>query len=916
MRTFCFWLLLIVMSIANPLQAQVDTLLDRELFDEAVPDIKGDGPSLFIQIISDCIEVFSFRVPGSIDMESLEGRVFLQDDYDEIVNADCLPETSIRSVVKVDFDCIARKGYNLRFNTLKLCLHIGDQMISEQTINENENTYTFDVPWTEGIMQELSLPSNERVYLQLYRDGPLLSNDRIELEGANVLFVENGYSFERLVEHPTVFETICDQEELGDIDDVHKLCGATGTIITLTAKSETQNSEETSTKTSRKISLKSAVTGTGEGGIPYTDSKYKVEVSVNAELERVITVTNTSTEISGNSEEEVLPIEGQAGSCTYPGLVINMHLEETRNYEIADCSATLHEEDEDTLRRYVIERIGMQLCAESTTDCSEVDCEVEVEGNDDDDDGGNRLRPSECTANLIASHVPEPDFGLSILWFNENNELQGVGEVLENVPYGIYYMQVNTACGDEFVDRIIACPGEVVESDWTFDEEKNQLCRSITCSGEEDCEGFTETLCINPTFTDWSYNAKTQEVCRQVFCPSDEVCIGIPEEGLTQCFPAEFSEWDYFDDGFEAQCFRTVSVLGELLEDVYDYSQPSITYDYDEFLETCYEIIRCGETDALSDIVASIEEDPTFGEWQTIQDGFEEVCVREVFCFEQSGSEVVQEENTFPEDWEDRNENPEIEWTYEEWDGCVGYVYCDDDDFPGNQWDADVELDGEPIVNEEVDSRFDQVFCVIDVSCQYEFDTYPTSYYDEYEAVPYDAQFVGDVQSVAYCEFYYQCGDEVTSIDAPYVVDSYEEVVDGQTLVWCVPYCNGFKESTEQSRVLCNTINGINPGIDKSLIEQDNQAVTLSTQSQLSMSEASPNPFSARISLRNIPISLAQYKVQIVDLTGVLVVESIIAGDAEQHDLETGNIIPGLYFLNIINAEGQVVLQQKMVKAQ
>jgi len=205
----------------------------------------------------------------------------------------------------------------------------------------------------------------------------------------------------------------------------------------------------------------------------------------------------------------------------------------------------------------------------------------------------------------------------------------------------------------------------------------------------------------------------------------------------------------------------------------------------------------------------------------------------------------------------------------------------------------------------------------LDVSCEYGLDTYPTSYYDEYEATPYAAQFVGDVQSIAYCEFYYQCGDEVTSRDVPYTTESYTvQVGEDQTLVYCIPYCAGFRESTEQTHVLCNTINGVNSGSDRSSMDQDNQTIALSKSTSHSSSEASPNPFSSTINLRNIPVSQAAYTVQIVDVTGGVIVESMVAGDARQYDLVTGHIIPGLYFLHIIDAEGKLVLQQKMIKVQ
>ena len=273
-----------------------------------------------------------------------------------------------------------------------------------------------------------------------------------------------------------------------------------------------------------------------------------------------------------------------------------------------------------------------------------------------------KLQPSKSFGNdLIASTTgtitveEELDFDFYTLTWTGPNGFTATNETtLTNLPFGTYCYTL-THCG---------CDGPV-----------DQGCVAL-------CPDATPV-------SDWYYEENKELYCRNMSCEEAGEAVQECVDGV----PCE--DWQYDDQ--DEECFRDICYEEDILftevTEAYD-----IEYDYNESSEKCEVSIFCESGEASM----TIEREPVFSD--PFFDEDENTCFRYVICQEE---EVAMEEVGIED----------IEWSYDQDDGCIGEVKCEE----GSHNDAEVK--GGDVITEYENWEYDlDEDCFRDVECSLDGD--------------------------------------------------------------------------------------------------------------------------------------------------------------------------------------------------
>ncbi|MEL7221810.1 MAG: T9SS type A sorting domain-containing protein, partial [Bacteroidota bacterium] len=568
---------------------------------------------------------------------------------------------------------------------------------------------------------------------------------------------------------------------------------------------------------------------------------------------------------------------------------------------------------------FEINGIALQLCNTSENiadDCfpEEFDFNIQYNGGGNyagNNDGGTT---NDCLVTITAEQLTPPDYAQTMLWSGPDG-FSAVGLVLEDVPLGVYTATYFNECGDSETYTVDTCPGGYSTSDWMFDEETDQFCRTITCVGGGECEGNSSQECFTPAFGAWEYDDFSGTACREIICPDGELC----DQDL-QCVKVTYGDWDYRVEGLYTICFRDVFARGERIAE--EENAAMITYEYDEFLERCYRYIKCGtDLDLNPETVETQSEEPNFGDWE--YDDFLTVCVREVRCFTLTDDDIALDPNVDFEDptnteWPSENDNPAYNWDYSDFGGCIGYVFCDEFESTQILSNSDWTLnngEGTPeFTSVDYDVVLTTVRCVIDISCNYNFESFSTIHppllSDPIQAHAAEYIHAGPVGTMGdFCRYYYQCGDLPPRDLEQNIVG--EQLPDGQCRVWC----DGFQTTTQQI-VACTQINDLaaEGTIIRELKNSEDFNLAFSTTNdseETPNSSVGPNPFDQEIMLRNLPVS-DNINIYLTNTNGQVVLEEQVQG-LSSYKVLTAELPQGVYFLQI-SSNDRMIYQTKLIK--
>lgn len=882
--------------------------------------------------LSDCIELVDWELPSEFtdDLYTIlqTGRPFgIQSGYTHILNKNqgCQGDGSIM----VSF---AKTGRCEAVNT-----HYSNQHYSANIYFDNRRVAhipldgigneTLSVPISElGLEQVASTPRIVPLELRIstiyYGSGGSVVTSSYTQETIQVMVVSNNDLLVFHHETPEEYNTysICNRVALSDLDDRLQNC-STSESIRVTYQMVDFSSNSATSTFSAGFTIKASLEGEYEqsGGM-----------TLNGEVSGVVgeSVEFSEQEIVSNSLQTnqvlTLPPRSSEG-CSFIGVVLGGKREYIQEYMV-NCNQL--EAGEESNGQFLFTVVQPTVCTAPETipeECLPIMLNFEVSINDDDRIlAGSEVRSDDCTINILAFQEPVPDHFQTILWEGPDG-FEAVGNNIEDAPVGIYTVTVYNECGEEGVYTVDACIGGASTSDWVFNEESNQFCRTVTCLGGEDCEGITTEECLTPEFGEWEYDAATRQACREVYCPEGEIC-----DVEVQCVEVHFGEWDYTDNGIEIICFRDVLVFEQAIAQ--DEHPATITYEYNEATNRCYRYTRCVDPWIPVPVVVNTEsEEPIFEDWDF--DQFLEVCIRAVNCFDLSAEEVQHDpdidfENPSNTIWEDDNNDPVYTWDYDEVWGCTGYVFCDAFEPTIHPFYNDWTLNqgqGTPVIESVgYNEQAGVIRCVLDVDCRYngwEYDTedaFPPLLSDPIEAS--NASFIGSVENGGYCQYEYRCGNQVPyTLNQNFVGEIVGQDSDGNDL--CVAYCDGFKASTSQPAVLCSEINGFVVG-DNELQGVENagyfqlkwqEALAKSLHTSDVLPQLSPNPFQNEILLQNIPSQQGEITAVLLDLNGEIVLKQHFKG-VRQAKLSTEHLASGMYLFLMLGENTEILYERRLVK--
>lgn len=867
--------------------------------------------------VPNCIVNATLLEPGSVNFpisNELTG-VPLGQAYEYVLsNAEgCTPDSPIQYTFQRNGNCGAddRDSPWDDYTIAKVAVELNGVPIVEHEIDEGDTgTQHFEETLEWNQLNLGSLPTDQvytlALVLRVWRFSQNTGNgyfsycgERV-LKSRRILVVGEGSTINRvrLQDLPPI--QICDKQQLASIDDLTSVCGCNPTGLT-EKQVQYRISEVVTNEVTNELSFGLNV----EIGNAQKSGNYEVKMGFAAGSEVTITSTSSSSNSLSVTSQTTVPAPQQPG-CNHTGLSLNLKRQLLSVFTVNGC--TVGEPEESQLGSQIVEGITILKCFSPYEDgiCNDVETDVQVGYSTNGGFVSTGVSIEDCTADITVIQTPEPNYLQTFNWFGLNGFV-AFGQELTDVPYGIYNLIITSECEDcgeePYSETVVVCPTEVTYTAWEFNESTGQYCRDLICAGNGDCPGFGQQECIIPEFGEWIYNPETKEVCRPVLCPEGYDCSDFPLV-LNQCIPAEFGDWDYIDEGSTEYCQRQVFAEGESTE-FYDIGQAYITYDYDEFSETCYRIVRCGEGSIFNEITETFQEDPTYSNWT--YDDFSEECYREVYCFAQSGTEVEQEDG-FSDEWGNSNDDPAIDWTYNDFDGCVGYVYCDDDDFVGNEFDADQDLEGQAFFDWSLfqDGEYE---CTAQIYCEYDFDQYNTgqTISEDPEIDQIELITVGNCKK---CKTTIQCDDgsyTYVDIDDPIIIGEHNGI--------CTVVCEGGGGSGT-FEVACDQICSGNAPLlgEENLLEEfksfrESEMLNLADKVQIT-----PNPFKERILVHSQPVEFTQI-VLLFDSQGKLCRRQVITPGDQTLEIALSEYPNGIYFIRVIDERNNLIHSQKIVKS-
>lgn len=499
------------------------------------------------------------------------------------------------------------------------------------------------------------------------------------------------------------------------------------------------------------------------------------------------------------------------------------------------------------------------------------------------------------------------------------------GPSLSNVPIGLYQLRVTNQCGDVYTVDVPICP-DLETSEWLYEDETNQICTISVCNGGdcggenfettncitagstpwyynqatgllchqvicplgEECSDFVPLLeCTPPAYTNWEYNANTGLVCHSIICPPGENCGDF--EPIQQCYYATFSNWDYSEQ--LGQCRREIYANGQPTGLV-DQVPTVIEYSYNEVINKCYKITKCGGTIQEQEVGS-----PDYGNWSVEENNISNiVCSRPVVCFGNTS-------NTF----EDENLFPQIEWTYDQSsEDCSGAVFCD------GFWDSEAEdhLEAEAVYSNWSVSSLGLGQCSASISCEYNlFNTFPVNEtFTTGTTVSYEVE---DDSWSYYCLVEVECDEgnysEMSQVGA--VISS--PLGNGNCLVQC-----------SDSYIVELPCPDIAPFINTTGEIEINNPTEAKAYNEMIISYVkqeplvSPNPSAGLITIEYLPENYEQGRLDIIASSG-RVLKTIVIEDARNDiNVDLTNYQDGMYLIRFLDADNQLVYQKRVVKVE
>lgn len=727
------------------------------------------------------------------------------------------------------------------------------------------------------------------------------------------------FSHEELEGH--TFYDICNTHALGGSDPILNCNPDTSITVNLQMTNFSSNAITNSFSIGYNFV---ASVGYGSGNPDYsTQGNLQYDASISGDAEQ--TTVFEDEEIYSNAVTMnmslVLPPRSADG-CSFIGLTFAGRPSYIQSYTVGCTELVAGEIYDENITFYSVQPIVCTAQEEISSECMPAVLHYNAIRGGNFASNDDRSPNDDCTLSIYTTQEPEPTYMQTFLWEGPGGFV-ATGSELENVPFGTYTLTIYDECGSETEYTIDPCEGGVSTSEWVFNENTSQLCRTVSCSGGEDCAGSTYQECIDVEFSDWEYDAISGTACRTLACPEGETC-----DVEQQCVDVTFAAWDYYDNGLQTICTRDVLAQDDVVATEEHPAQ--LSYDFDPILEQCFQYVRCGApTDINPELVETNRAEPVYEAWDF--DEFTEVCVREVRCFELSAQEVatdldIELENPFNTEWEDENIEPQYGWEYQDGWGCTGYVFCDPFEAPVHPSNTDWELNwgqGEPVFTSvDYDNEFGVISCILDVECQFNGVLYETpALYPPLSSDPIEASsatFIGSPTNVGYCEFVYQCGDLPPEIVAtPFDAELVETDANGTE--WCEAFCRGFRETTSQGRFRCSELT--------TLLEQEQYLLELGQSKSLSYgwetdeqsltnkpaTKVAPNPFLNSIRLENIPNRNHEVQIVLLGADGREALRRKVLSTPTV-SLDTRELVEGLYVLLILGENDEILYKRRLVK--
>lgn len=448
-------------------------------------------------------------------------------------------------------------------------------------------------------------------------------------------------------------------------------------------------------------------------------------------------------------------------------------------------------------------------------------------------------------------------------------------------------------------------------------------CYKLTsCGCETPIDQGCIALCADASpVGEWVFNGETSLACRDMAC-SD---IG---GAIQECLNAEpCEEWSYEEESNE--CFRDICYDGEVLfpqaTEAYD-----VEYEYDENQEVCRVMVYCEEGGS----VLEFETEPEYGE--PFFEESEGTCLRYVIC---GGTELGMKDIGIED----------IEWEYDEFEGCLGTVACNDGSFNDGEvsgfeatveyfeWEYDFGNDCYRDVECSFDNNFEEIIysadqgeqnidwtynsfsgaCTGQISCSGEFTGYEESYasYGDWDV---SALYGGQCIREAICgagEVFTDYGD----FGVEWATSSCYENSDGEWVQECyaILKCNGeaiFEDNQNEYEIPCG---GSCPGGRPA-------PLSAATNNQIAVSQKGRHsiPYSIESDSKTVTVS-AQSGQKSIDIVKVVISELVtgrVIKAIHEPSLSNGNIQFSLiqhlpidpsssyvpYVLTLIDSEGEI----------
>ncbi len=810
------------------------------------------------------------QFPQLLAMNVLDGDV---DPYSHVINKDCPPSQPWTVEIISNGECTSGYGLGYAYQNL-VVVEFGGQQLANFSPPGLAQSVQFSGLFGDLDLSDLETPATydfEVIHVSIF-NGQISST---VLATVPILVLSNGQTFAVQEDVGPGSVIICNENNLPEELNQWGVCNegnAQGTLSWTVNSASTSNSKLV---TNVSISLSGSAGGTnatktlthnlsGSAGISYTYSLEEIE-------------TNS------NQGSVSIPLTYDPNGCVHPGIDYQGWERET-SIRMVNCNSLITVGT--PITTFEVTRIALHRCVgyeNESTGCAPAPHEVIQTGNFAGNTPARSASMDDCTFDVTVVQDPDAEY-LELYYWTGPDGFEAVGPTIQGVGIGIYTVEITSECGSvEFID-VVVCPNPS-NGPWQYNEDNDQYCRTVECDAGN-CGYFETDECFIPVYTDWEYNDLTEEFCRLITCPIEGGCAGF--DPTTECVDATFGDWTFNPD--TKLCERDILLDGEP-SGLIDTDEPLIEFDYNEFWEVCEKIYTC------TGDVYTLEEDPTYGEWG--YDDFWERCYREVICF---GDQT-------DDDWEDYNEDPDIEWEHVEfWDECVGLVYCDDEG-----WGEDVELEGEVVYEWDYDDVYSE--CDALIYCEYNFEQHLIGETTEDEEV-ISWEIIQEFDGY-YCDVTISCGDGALIEVIGTGIQTFDSWYDFEQNEWmCEIGCANDEGEGESLTVPCPGLVGGNGTTSLQFTpDQWEQILAYNRERRAGKVVIGPNPFTDQITLQHLDLLATQeLQLQLVDTNGRVVKARALGSNPHSAMLTTSELPGGVYLIYLLDENGQLVHQQKVIK--